>query len=184
MQVQLRDVPGMQDDERLLSFHLCESCMDVGHSRPERGYEVALLRHGTPDALGRMPDGLEPRGGLPAYQARHDYMDFDDRSVVLGDDLVAGQSRLDLETYGNPRWAKSDPGDRYENEGGPKLGGWPSWVQHASWPSCMEGRRMPFVAQIDADFSMGVPWGGGGYAYLFVCPKSCKRPHGELVVDY
>ena len=64
-----------------------------------------------------------------------------------------------------------------------KVGGWPSWVQNPEWPECPKSGRMMFVAQLDWDLGRETSWGGGGYAYLFACPGSCRAQSAELVIQ-
>ncbi|HET9449925.1 MAG TPA: DUF1963 domain-containing protein, partial [Aggregicoccus sp.] len=66
---------------------------------------------------------------------------------------------------------------------GSKLGGWPHWQQTAAWPECPEGRQMVFIAQLDSVVGQDAAWGGGGLAYLFLCPPQCRNRHGELVIQ-
>ncbi|MNS41407.1 Localization factor PodJL [compost metagenome] len=186
-QIVLSDVPGHAAERTLVALHLCDDCQSRGFDDEGKGYEVTLIPH----EAHRQPDGLGTLGelapdieqGTPVFTDVADHMGIGDIwETPLGND-EENYDLIDIARYG-ATGPEPDPHDRYVNHEGYKLGGWPSWAQAAGWPTCREGQRMTFIGQIDASVSSGVMWGGGGYAYLFVCPSTCKQRHGELVVSY
>lgn len=171
-QVLLSDVPGMEPSDRaLVSLHYCDECSD------DDALDVRLFEHAsTPDGAGIV---TEPFGatGTPLFTDVKDYMSVDDAAEL------AYHGGFDIELYANPN-AVPPQREVFDNVHGHKLGGWPSWLQGAFSPECPDRQPMRFVGQIDDTFSSGVIWGGGGFAYLFACPKSCKRRHVQVFVQY
>ncbi len=182
-QVRLSDVPTLADDGGLLSFHYCLACAEAGRmsfgqgDEQNRGYAVTLIENAAvaPDGLGIVAPGC-----LPSATAG-----FSDTDEVLGpEDAWA----LDLEP--SPDLFSEGDDDFDENVGlglihvaRSKVGGWPHWQQTPEWPTCHEDRRMTFVMQVDYDLGEASPWGGGGYAYLFVCGPQCRHREADLVVQ-
>jgi uncharacterized protein YwqG len=54
-----------------------------------------------------------------------------------------------------------------------KLGGRPVWIQGDETPKCSCGRKMAFIAQIEAHADRGINFGDAGAGYAFAC-KRCK----------
>jgi hypothetical protein len=184
----LSDVPEHAAERTLVALHLCDACDSVGFDDKGKGYEVTLI----PFETNRQPDGLGTLGalapdieqGTPVFTDVGDHMGIGDIwETPLGND-EENYDLIDIARYGTVEPESGRMYDQYPNHEGYKLGGWPSWQQSAGWPTCREGRTMRFIGQIDASVSSGVMWGGGGYAYLFVCPSACKQRHGELVVSF
>jgi hypothetical protein len=186
-QVRLRDVPGFDTaDPLLMSFHYCDPCSPWGNGEQPDAYDLSLFSErdaASPDRLGMVGPSLTA-AALPVFTSQDDYMSIGDVwETPLGRaDFDAGQAHvIDIAKYGNPGGA-SDEASLHEAFGS-KLGGWPSWEQSAAWPTCRDKQKMLFVGQLDSTLSSGLLWGGGGYAYLFVCPSSCKQREGELVIQ-
>ena len=64
-----------------------------------------------------------------------------------------------------------------------KLGGWPTWLQNAHYPTGIRDSRMRLVAQLDHKLVEHSAWGGGGFAYLFADLSSVYSPSAQLVVQ-
>ena len=176
----LADVPSLAKDAGVLAFHYCQECthageMSFGHGDAHRGYDVRRLAQ-----LPARPDGqgsVAP-GPIPPYAVRLAQVE----EIPSDEDLDPAL----LEQLPEPGW--EDDFDERSWGGllhlpGSKLGGWPHWQQTAAWPECPEGRRMAFIAQLDSVVGADAAWGGGGHAYLFVCPPQCRKRHGELVIQ-
>ena len=184
MQIRMMDVPGtLSAHGGLLSFHYCLECGSYGrYDDAKGGYDVTLL------AAAGVPDGL-PYAGRPVkpraitMRAGMDYMSTTDASYLPVLNPPVGRGVVDIETFGVSFSPKDDPRDVYRNFTNAKLGGWPSWVQDAAWPTCKEGRRMALAAQLGDNIHEDVVWEERGRAYLFVCPPACKEPQGDLVVQ-
>jgi len=180
----LSDIPGMeQRTNQLLSFHYCQECMYEGNmswgwdDEENRGYEVKVFDNISD--LKHDKKGILAEPALDSYKVKfadkQEIPEMDDWTHELDkhcpDDYPQGEDDFDEHVYpGLIHVARS------------KLGGWPTWVQHPLWPSCSEKQRMEFAGQIDWILGENTSWGGGGYAYLFVCPQSCKITKGELVI--
>jgi hypothetical protein len=179
-QARLSDVPTLEDDAGLLSFHYCVSCTDDGRmsfgrgDHENRGYAATLFAN-VEDATadGR---GVVSPGCLPEMRVT-----FSDADEVPGQE-DAWALDLELPVEGE---------DDFDENAGPglihvarsKLGGWPHWQQSPDWPTCREGRRMTFVMQLDYGLAEQSPWAGGGYAYLFVCGRECNHREADLVLQ-
>jgi hypothetical protein len=181
-QVQLSDVPTLAHDRNLLSFHFCLECTYAGKmsygrgDEQNRGYAVTRFANseGAPDELGIVAEGC-----LPSV-----IVDFSDVDELPGledvwaldlkypDELLGGEDLDENIGHGLVHVARC------------KLGGWPSWQQTPEWPTCHDGRRMSFVMQIDYEFGKASPWGGGGYACLFVCGTECDDRAADLVLQH
>lgn len=175
-QVLLSDVPGTAASDRaLVSLHYCNECNWA--KQHDTALNVRLFDQvSSPDGEGIV---TEPFGamGTPVLTDVKDYMSADDAAKV---DYRGG---FDIELYANPNAPRPHHGN-FDNVHGHKLGGWPSWLQGAFSPECPDRQKMRFVGQIDDSFSPGVIWGGGGFAYLFVCPQSCKHRHVKVFVQF
>lgn len=55
-----------------------------------------------------------------------------------------------------------------------KAAGQPIWIQGDETPTCSCGATMKFAAQLEERASAGLNFGGGGSAYVFVCP-ACRE---------
>jgi hypothetical protein len=76
------------------------------------------------------------------------------------------------------RWAVQDWGMSNGRENLNRVGGAPSWVQSAEYPTCVGcARKMPFLAQLDSDLPLAEggewQWGSGGMGYIFWC-SACR----------
>ena len=61
------------------------------------------------------------------------------------------------------KWADKDVGTRHQ------LGGAPTFIQQAAWPSCREGHgRMTFYGQLDS-INDDIDLADCGMIYVFVC---------------
>ncbi|SUA50259.1 Uncharacterised protein [Paenibacillus thiaminolyticus] len=88
--------------------------------------------------------------------------------------------------YGVPapaRWRTQDWALSNGRENLCRIGGMPSWIQDAQYPSCPECREtMAFIAQLDSDLPLADGgewmWGSGGIGYLFWC--DCCKVSGHL----
>lgn len=183
-QARLSDVPTLADDGALLSFHYCLTCtydgrMSFGRNDDEnRGYAITLLNNVEdvpPDELGVVSPGCLPEMRV-AFSDADEVLDLEDASA------------LELELP--PEMFSVGEDDFDENVGlglihvaRSKLGGWPHWQQSPEWPTCLDGRRMTFVMQLDWELGEASPWGGGGYAYLFVCGRECTSREADLVIQ-
>lgn len=182
-QVLLSDVPELPGDAGLISFHYCVECQDAGNmsfganDANNRGYSVVLF-----EDLGRSCDGLGQT--VPSPLPNHSVA----FSEVLEVPAIEELSEDDLDTLPRDYPAGEDDFDEQVWPGvvhvaRSKLGGWPHWHQSPDWPVCGHGARMVFAGQLDWDLGQNAAWGGGGYAYLFVCPSSCLQRAGELVIQ-
>lgn len=75
-----------------------------------------------------------------------------------------------------PRWNHQDWALSNGRENLNRIGGPPSWIQDAQYPSCPQCKRlMPFVAQLDSEIPTADGgewlWGSGGICYLFWCDQ-------------
>jgi hypothetical protein len=73
-----------------------------------------------------------------------------------------------------PRWSFQDWGASNGRENLNRVGGSPSWIQDADYPTCPECQSvMPFLAQFDSDLPMETGgewmWGSGGICYVHWC---------------
>lgn len=60
---------------------------------------------------------------------------------------------------------------------GPKLGGWPRWIQGPEYPSCQKcGDSMRVLLQVDSDDPAGYQFGDVGTGHISQCPR-----HPEVV---
>lgn len=68
------------------------------------------------------------------------------------------------------------------NQGGDKLGGWPTWIQGPQYPKCRScGAAMKqMVLQLDSHCTLPFAWGDGGVAYVFQCAEHSK----EVTLSY
>jgi hypothetical protein len=76
------------------------------------------------------------------------------------------------------RWCWQDWAYSNSRENLNRLGGYPSWIQSAEYPTCPRCRRlMPFLLQLDSDLPTQDGrtwlWGSGGIGYAFWCDQ-CK----------
>ncbi|MDG0872578.1 hypothetical protein L5D93_08740 [Paenibacillus thiaminolyticus] len=76
------------------------------------------------------------------------------------------------------RWRTQDWALSNGRENLCRVGGMPTWIQDAQYPSCPECREtMAFIAQLDSDLPLADGgewlWGSGGIGYLFWCDR-CK----------
>lgn len=72
------------------------------------------------------------------------------------------------------RWRFQDWGLANSRENLNRIGGEPTWIQNADYPTCAScGSTMHFVFQLDSEFRTddggGWLWGSGGIAYFFWC---------------
>lgn len=186
-QIKLSDVPGFDpSDPTLLSFHYCDACDPWGNGDKPDAYDLALLTStGAPDGLGQVDKGLMGPA-IPVYTQVDDHMSLGDIwETPLGraDFDASGDPAVDITRFGNPQPSQEAAIDRYPCIFESKLGGWPMWEQSAAWPTCEEHQRMLFVGQFDSHIGHNTLWGGGGYAYLFICPPTCKHRRAELIIQ-
>ena len=72
------------------------------------------------------------------------------------------------------RWQRQDWGLANSRENLNRIGGAPTWIQGADYPTCSEcNAPMRFVLQLDSELPTvdGGPfsWGSGGIGYVFWC---------------
>jgi hypothetical protein len=180
-QFRMADGPASAKDPGLLSFHYCQECahaggMSFGHGDADnRGYEVRLFGRPSTETDGQ---GIVAPSPIQSASVRLSCVeeiphDADiDPAMLEKLPLPEGEDQWDERSWGGLTHVMRS-----------KLGGWPSWQQDSDWPQCREGRRMNFVAQIDYAVGCDAPWANGGYAYLFVCPDTCRVRHGELSIQ-
>lgn len=72
----------------------------------------------------------------------------------------------------DPRWDWQDWGASNSRENLHRLGGHPTWVQSAEYPTCPGCRStMRFLLQLDSELDKGWLWGSGGILYVFWCDR-------------
>lgn len=180
-QVLLGDVPQFSTDPALLSFHYCEECARNGRmswGRGDGGQDVRLfpaVSESQPDGRGVVADSSLPPHRV-TLSAVEEIPGFEDISEEQRDRIptsaLTAKDDFDEHVYRGLVHVRRC-----------KVGGWPSWQQSPEWPECPKSGRMTFVAQIDWDLGRDMPWAGGGYAYLFACPASCRATRAELVIQ-
>ena len=136
-QIFLKDVPSLDSDNTLLSFHYCEHCaldgfMAHGLSDPDPGgYDLRLFKADTK----QHGDGLRviARSSLLPYK-----VGFSKTLEIQGWEEYSNQVREKL-----PEDYPTLEDDLDENVypglihvARCKVGGWPSWVQTPEWPKC------------------------------------------------
>jgi uncharacterized protein YwqG len=52
-----------------------------------------------------------------------------------------------------------------------QLGGYPKWVQGASFPENEKGEMLPLLFQLDSESNAGLMWGDVGLVYIFYDPE-------------
>ncbi|MEO6184553.1 MAG: DUF1963 domain-containing protein [Verrucomicrobiota bacterium] len=183
-QILLKNVPAFPSDDRgILSFHYCEQCgydgnMSFGfNDSVNQGYDVRVfedLGNSSVDGLGALGESTLPNHSV-SFSQFLEVPKIDDMTESL-------RSFLPEDYCGNS-------GDYEENDYNGlihrpllKLGGWPSWVQSAQWPT-VGSEKMKFVCQFDAIIGTRSTWGGGGFAYLFISPDGVFPRRGELVIQ-
>jgi uncharacterized protein YwqG len=64
----------------------------------------------------------------------------------------------------------------YENFGGDKIGGYPSFCQFPMYPECKEcGNPMKHIIQIASDYNIPYNFGDGGIAHIYFCEKQIEN---------
>lgn len=179
-QILLSDLPDPgQAENSLLSFHYCIVCAYEGRmshgwtDAKNRGYDVRLFERPerfTVDVAGLSTKSIGRSGSVRLTDAM-DFPNFEDLPSELHD----------LAEFGEFEDEEEEEDTWYENITETKVGGWPSWVQSAQWPVA-ENERMMFVAQVSSVIGVLAPWGGGGYAYLFVTPPDKHPRRAELSI--
>lgn len=179
LQCRMTDVPGWTND-RLLSFHYCLPCSYEGNrswgwwdDRDFIRYDVRLLDPGIPDGLGTVAEVvIEPHEvalldliEVPAIEDTPFEYNQGPRGWIDALEVDLGQFEM--------------PGARHCATS--KLGGWPSWQQPPEWPH-QEKSRWEHIFQIDMGLGENAPWGGGGYAHVFL-PSDRQGERGELTVQ-
>ena len=179
-QYRLADLPELNGDPGLLSFHYCQECqwdalMSYGWiDLRNRSYAVTCLDP-------HLDEGPDDRGTVaePIFAA-HSVTFEDHYETPTPEDwpatLTAGARRLRKKHF-------PPNGEPPVCVDGCKLGGWPAWDQSAEWPEYAPGERMFFVAQLDHQLGTQSGWGGGGHAFLFVAPRGTPDRRGELVIQ-
>ena len=183
-QVALGDVVQLAPDPGLLSFHYCDECSRLGYisfgreNEDRRGHDVRVFRDPKSvkgDRAGVVaPSSLPPRS--VTLKSVREIPGFEDIGPALRSQIPRGASTARDDFDDN-----AYPGMLHVRRC--KLGGWPSWQQSSAWPKCRESGRMMFVGQIDWDLGRDTAWANGGYAYLFVCSKTCTARHAKLVIQ-
>jgi uncharacterized protein YwqG len=183
-QVALGDVVQLAPDPGLLSFHYCDECAHLGtmssgrEKEDRRGHDVRVFR--DPKSLKGDRVGVVAPSSLPpssvTWKSVREIPGFEDIAPALRSQIPRGASTARDDFDDN-----AYPGMLHVRRC--KLGGWPSWQQSSAWPKCRESGRMMFVGQIDWDLGRDTAWANGGYAYLFVCPKTCTARSAKLVIQ-
>ena len=183
IQILLNDVPALEArNKSLLSFHYCTQCMYDGRmawgfqDAENRGYDVRVI-----DSVeSKEPDNLITLGEATLPPSAVTFSDF--LEVPSADDMSEKVRASLQDDY-------FQSGDFEENNYRGlihrplcKVGGWPSWVQSAEWPT-VGAKKMDFICQIDAAVGERSAWGGGGFAYLFISPSEVSPKIGELFIQ-
>lgn len=136
------------------------SPLDVAVCLPCLGWEQTILFY-KHDAEGA-PTGLNPEGKVSKPEFLHGPLRPTPARLVRFPE----------------RWAVQDWGMSNGHENLNRVGGAPSWVQSAEYPTCVGcARKMPFLAQLDSDLPLADggewQWGSGGMGYVFWC-TACR----------
>jgi len=80
------------------------------------------------------------------------------------------------------RWRRQDSGRSNSRENLNRVGGHPTWVQRAQYPTCPGCKQtMPFLLQLDSYLPLAngdkLMWGSGGIGYVFWC-DACRISGG------
>jgi uncharacterized protein YwqG len=183
-QVALADVPQLDPDPGLLSFHYCDECGRSGYvsfgggEDEHRGYDVQVFRDPralTPDRRGVVaPSSVPPR--RVTLTAVDEIPDFEEIPAEIRAQIPRGSS-ISKDDFDENAY----PGLVHVHRC--KVGGWPSWRCSPAWPVCDRSGPMRFVGQLDWDLGRDTPWAPGGYAFLFACPATCLSRSAELVIQ-
>lgn len=148
----------------LIQFFLCDSACQ-GDDGWEPFARSSLVRHVPLCAPG--PTG-RPGRGLPAlpgklvrgWARRDDHPSYEDllREVPDADVLAISAA---LKTRGDTPLE------------GEKLGGWPHWIQSASYPRCTCGALMQPFFQVDSHHTLPIQLGDTGVGWMVHC-SSCQ----------
>jgi Domain of unknown function (DUF1963) len=180
-QINLQDVPEFEKgDARLLSFHYCQECayagrMAWGYIVPSHtGYDLSLFAspHETAaDGLGVLtPSPLDPCG-IQLSDAFEVPSQEEISPELMPPDYPQLEHDFDENVYpGVIHVARS------------KLGGWPTWMHYPEWPTCKDGSKMVFVAQLAGGECDQATW-VNGYAYLFVPPIGAEAEGAQLLIQ-
>gem|GEM_PF-4556194 len=195
-QTRLSDVPGLgPQDPGLLSFHYCQECIPQGWERPdyewktpgdEHRYDVRIFNEWQdmkPDGQGIIAeDVVDPH--IVTFSDRLETPNWDDIREIpelysLARDLpdyeleFMLQSAYDFDESQFPEMVHIPVS---------KLGGWPSWVQHAEWPRDYPEEELIFVMQL-SPLSCNETW-CNGLAYLFIHPVSYRERKAKFMMQY
>jgi len=176
-QIRLDQVPALQTESALLSFHYCFDCGKEGRLgwggefQSRAGHDVRVFAN--PEIINPDHRGILTDERLPEYAvALEDALDYPNIQDIW---------RLFPRTD-KPGKLRNITTTNYHRS---KLGGWPCWTQWCEWPEDDVGEPMLFAAQIDGvigNWSLG-PW-CNGLAYLFVSsPDEDEHQQAELVIQ-
>ena len=189
MQVLLRDVPGWEADDGLLSFHYCDECMRDGNAAigwyPPGTTGMEELAHPEACDLRFLPADARSSDGLGAVTpaAIKSYgVALEDIEEIPGPDDLPETIQLPDDFFGGTDLDPIRPGG-FSFVARCKIAGWPAWDQSAQWPTCEHHGQMELVAQIDQEVGADTYWGGGGHAFLFACRPGCAQRRAELVIQ-
>ncbi|MGE8208687.1 MAG: hypothetical protein ACN6RH_04150 [Stenotrophomonas rhizophila] len=95
---------------------------------------------------------------------------------------VLMEADVELVSLPGQRWREQDWGVSNHDENLSRVGGAPSWVQSAQYPSCPDcGAAMPVVMQLDSVLPTvdgGILlWGSGGMLYTYWCDGCAVSAH-------
>jgi hypothetical protein len=181
-QVLLPDAPPPVADPGLVSFHYCLECakggqMSFGYGDAENsGYLIRVFS----DISGpRDGHGLAAVGCLSPMKVAFSNVE----EVPSLEEAWELGLELPPELFVEGGDLEEDVGLGFVHVARSKVGGWPTWQQSPTWPTCREGQRMHLVAQFDYEIGEACPWAGGGYAFVFACGPACRIRMAELVIQ-